>query len=814
MWFMMGFFALIRPRAGLRIVVPICLVLVAFASPLAFGGAGTGTWRAVNFPGVGGAIRSVWADIVDPDVCWAGLDMGVLFKTTDGGRTWKAMGREPHAINPGCAGYEFGRGLKGDPRDPNKVWSISGEIYRTLDGGATWSLVDRDMSHFKNRMVWDIAIDPDEPCRVYVIDDARWTKDCCVRRSCDDGATWRIAVPVPGTPLKTHDIEVVPGAGGKVLLATDRGLYISSDHGATWRRVAGLAYDGRVNYLRVAPWGDVYAMVPGGMFVSSDGGETWVRPEDAATQAVFDAVPKDQGRATMRWNVAPAKDGRLYLMANHHFTVFRSDPSRTKWERIFNPRHGWDALPTPPELAGYTQTKLGRSNNWHHYRADETNNTTVVCPWGPGTMDLVVSPADPSRLWIGSHAGLYRGDDSGRSIHEVGAELAGRLPFDRWAGLGVDTGLTDANYAIRHQDSFHLLVPNDIAFDPFDNREIAFAHYDVGIRVSHDAGVTSESGYDPRVMTARDSTQGYDVAYDPHHEGRLYATVTDVFRSDDRGRHWRRLHVKPAWEAMDRLWRSGKELGKDLAVWQFELDPFDPDGRRMIVAVRADTGRLGRAGEFPDMVCLSQDGGANWQVADGLPSPLRPNSLKYDPVVPGRVWLGTCGGRDAGLYRSDDGGATWRRIAARQIGGIGRDAISVVRGMICVCAEPAGAAPAFWGDRTIWMSNDEGTTWKPILTDFVTSVAVDPNVPGRVWVARPQGFNPNPDRPFGLYLTDDEGCSWRHVGPAFPACRSRLRIRFDSVCPKRMIALTPFGTWLYRTDGETLTKNSKKENLK
>src|SRR5437763_5817205 len=76
----------------------------------------------------------------------------------------------------------------------------------------------------------------------------------------------------------------------------------------------------------------------------------------------------------------------------------------------------------------------------------------------------------------------------------------------------------------------------------------------------------------------------------------------------------------------------------------------------------------------------------------------RPTCLAASPLVPGRAW---CGTHHAGVFRSDDGGASWRPV-----GLVGRLIMSVTPSpgdpnVVWVGTEPS----------EVWRSGNAGTTW-------------------------------------------------------------------------------------------------------
>jgi photosystem II stability/assembly factor-like uncharacterized protein len=137
----------------------------------------------------------------------------------------------------------------------------------------------------------------------------------------------------------------------------------------------------------------------------------------------------------------------------------------------------------------------------------------------------------------------------------------------------------------------------------------------------------------------------------------------------------------------------------------------------------------------------------------------RPTCLAADPLVQGRVWCGTHRG---GVFRSDDGGASWRiagtGLAGRLITAV--TASPVERDVVWVGTEPS----------EVWRSGDGGATWEQTSrletlasspewsfpprpdTHHVRWVACHPREPNRLWVAIEAG---------ALVSTIDGGRTWR-----------------------------------------------------
>ncbi len=261
------------------------------------GSATGGVWKSTNeattfepvFKGMPTAsIGDIAIDPNNPDVVWVGTgeanifrssDAGCgVFKTTDGGKTWKLMGLENT--------YTIGR-IRVNPKNSNVVyvaatgheWTPNPDrgLYKTTDGGKTWAKV---LYADENTGVYDLVLDPKNPDIVYCTTWERmrlkWndprTYDTTVNngiwKSVNGGKTWKkINTGLP-EPNKRGRIGIdIAGSNPKVLYAyvdnyeiaqaakpgevdsygrqkkdiiKGATIYRTSDAGSTWTQVSGL----------------------------------------------------------------------------------------------------------------------------------------------------------------------------------------------------------------------------------------------------------------------------------------------------------------------------------------------------------------------------------------------------------------------------------------------------------------------------------------------------------------------------------------------------------------------------------------------
>jgi len=174
-----------------------------------------------------------------------------VYKSDDGGRSWRNVGLK--------TSEHIGK-IVIDPRDSNVVfvaaqgplWSAGGErgLYKTTDGGKTWKAV---ISVSENTGVTDVVIDPANPDTMYA---AAWQRrrhfytlvnggpESAMYKSTDGGNTWaKVRGGLPPGDLGRIGLDVSP-VNTNVVYATVEasgnlsGIFRSNDRGATWERMS------------------------------------------------------------------------------------------------------------------------------------------------------------------------------------------------------------------------------------------------------------------------------------------------------------------------------------------------------------------------------------------------------------------------------------------------------------------------------------------------------------------------------------------------------------------------------------------------
>jgi len=241
--------------------------------------------------------------LTDPDTVYAGVEDAALFKTTDGGRTWKELaGLRGHESGPRWQPGAGGMCLHTivlDPTNPDRIYTAisAAGAFRSDDGGISWKPINQGL-HSKyipdpnaevGHCVHRIAIHPTRPDVLFM------QKHWDVMRSNDGGDSWfKVSGNLPsdfGFPIAVHahepeTIYVVPILSDALHYPPEGKLrvYRSRTGGNEWEALTrGLPQENcYVDILRDAmavdtmnPCGIYFGTTGGQVYASADEGDSW-----------------------------------------------------------------------------------------------------------------------------------------------------------------------------------------------------------------------------------------------------------------------------------------------------------------------------------------------------------------------------------------------------------------------------------------------------------------------------------------------------------------------------------------------------------
>lgn len=673
---------------------------------------------------------------------YVGLASGGLWKTTNGGTTWRSI------FDDG------GTGTIGDvavaPYDHDELWVGTGErnslrsnawgdgVYKSTDGGSSWTHVGLR----ETREIGRIAIHPSEGGTVYVAALGHlWgpNSERGVYKTTDGGESWERVLFVDDT-TGFVDLKMDPsnpdvlyaaawhrlrwGGGHMEGAGAGSGIFKTSDGGATWTELTDPALDnglpteklGRIG-LAVYP-GDpsiVYAVIQvahgakdpgvspfGGLFRSEDAGQSWTRVNDLS------AIP------------------------DYYYNEVWLDPNddRQLWLASTLLGHSEDGGATIEQL------RLNRVHVDHH------------AMW--------VDPDDSEHILLGNDGGLYISYDGGDTwAHQI-------IPASQFYDVDLDTTKVPYHVCGGTQD-------NGTWCGPTRTREEA------GITDYDWYHVFGGDGYDSAVSV--DSPQ---IRYGESQFGNISRYHVETWEYED---------VQP--HAEDAGAESGYAFRWD---WDtpFILSQHDPTvvylgGNHLFKLV--DRGRdweiLG-----PDMTRANR---LHPEPDSGYTSYHSLHSVAESPIDPNVIWTGS---NDGLIWVTGDGGTTWRNVTER---------IPEQPPQRCWVAEiepshfDARTAYVVYDCHRrddyrpyVFKSTDAGDSW--------TSITGDLPEDGGSYVIREDDVNPNllfVGTELGLWISNKGGAEWVRMKNNLPT----VAIRDMELVPRRKeLVVATYGRSIYVLD--------------
>jgi len=346
----------------------------------------------------GGRIRTMLLHSQHTDTLLVGGVAGGIWKTTDGGETWRSVDDFLVNMSIGC--------LTEDPDVPNRVFMGTGEGYMNSDAmkglgvfvsedfGDTWTLLSSTQNsdfHFVNRIVRI----PDSQILLAATRTGIWRSD-------NLGISWEEVSDYTGRGWGMVDLKVNPTNPAQVVAACYQysGGYMlrSIDYGQTFSklgRTSGLPITdvGRME-LAYGAGGSLYVLIAKmvsaplgngddtrGLWLSTDGGLSF---EKADSQ---EPIIEQQGWYAIALSVDPQDDSHVLVGA---LDVWESNTSGESFDKISK----WD--PDPGQTSLYV-------------------HADIHC--------IVFHPSNSRIFWVGNDGGIYKTTDGGTTFQSLNHSL-------------------------------------------------------------------------------------------------------------------------------------------------------------------------------------------------------------------------------------------------------------------------------------------------------------------------------------------------------------------------------------------------------
>lgn len=672
----------------------------AFAQRITPADYGAMKWRLIG-PFRGGRALAVSGVTDNPNVYYFGSVDGGVWKTTDGGRVWRPLWTHEDVASIGA--------LAVSPSDPKVIYAGTGEadmrsdisfgdgVYKSTDGGKTW----KNIGLRATRHIGKILIAPRDPNIILV------------------AALGRAYGPNP-----------------------ERGVYRSTDGGATWQKVLykdentgaiDLCFNPRnpqVVYAamwnaRRPPW-STYPPDEGpgsGLYKSIDGGATW-------TELRGHGLPTVQmGRIGVA--VSYTQGGNVVyalIQAGKQSGLYRSDDGGGSWLRVSSdPRiteRDWyfghvTVDPHDPNVVYVPDVAL--------YRSEDGGKTFVPLKGAPGGDDyhtLWIDPANSSRMILGSDQGTVISVDGGETwttwynqptaqFYHVAVDH--QFPFRVYGGQ-QDSGSASvpsrSDYGqISYRDWYSVAAGESgyVAPDPLDP-DVVYGGDNYGTlwRFDNRTGQAQDISPCPLPRSVANSiatqkcrfTWTSPLVFSPKNPHALFFGSQFVLETTDGGQSWRKI-------------------SPDLTVVPGAHPKEPPRGVVYTIAPSPVSEGEIWAGSDNGLLWLTTDGGQHWQNVSppGLPSWSKISLIEASHFNAGIAYAAVDRHRvndfKPYIYRTTDYGKTWTLITD----GIGEPAyVHAVR------EDPVRQGLLYAGTETgVYVSFDNGGHWESLQLNLPTA---------------------------------------------------------------------------------------------
>lgn len=627
-----------------------------------------------------------------PNVFYIGVNNGGVWKTNDYGRTWKPIFDDQPTGSIGDVAVA--------PSNPDVLYVASGEglqrpdlsvgngMYKSTDAGKTWTHLGLDAV----QQIGGLAIDPKNENRVFVA-----------------------ALGHPYGPNK------------------ERGVYSTTDGGATWKKVLYIDENTGAIQVTIDPnnsniiYADMWAGRQGpwengawngkesGLFKSTDGGATWKK--------LTAGLPTtEQGLGRIGFCIAPSNSNRLYATvdAGKYGGIYRSDDAGETWANINADERLWG------RGSDFAEVKVDPKNadivysanvvTWKSIDAGKTWSAFRGAPGGDDYHRIWINPDNSNIMLIAGDQGAIITVNGGETFsswynqptaqfYHVSTDNA--FPYNVYSGqqesgsVGIASRGNDGAISFRDWHPVGAEEYGYVAADPLDNNIIyggKISKYDK--RTGQTQSIAPEAVRSGKYRFLRTAP----VLFNPIDKRTLYYAGNVLFKTMDGGNSWQVISPD--------LSREKWDVPESVGIYT-KADMKTMPRRGVIYTVAPSYVDINTiwCGTDDGLIHVTHDGGKTWQNVtppqitswskvslmdashtDKNTAYAAVNRIRLDDMHPH-------------IYKTTDGGKTWVEI----VNGLPMDPINVVK------EDPKRKGLLFAGsERAVYVSFDDGANWQSL----------------------------------------------------------------------------------------------------
>lgn len=660
----------------------------------------------------GGRVSAVVGVSGDPNTYYVGAAAGGVFKTTDGGITWKAVFQKEPVASIGDIALA--------PSNPNVVWVGTGEanprndvmdgagVYVSSDAGRSWRFAGlRDSGQISR-----VIVSPQNPNVAFVAALGKvWGPNAQrgVFRTDDGGKTWKKVLYVDDS-TGAADLVMQPG-NPEVLYA------------AMW-------------HFRRYPWNFINGGASSGIYRSTDGGDTWKKLTEGLPTGPI-------GRIGLA--VAPSNPNHVYALIDaNKGMLWQSTDAGDHWTAVSD-NHAYDVRPfyfSHLVVSPVDENKV-YFLSFSLWESDDGGKTAHIADHGVHVDHhaIWIDPKNPNRIIQGNDGGAFLSVDGAKSwrfldglpieqFYQVAKDsdqpfhLCGGLQDNNaWCGPSSDLGrhgVTNAEWSsvVGGDGEYAVPAPSDPDIIYADAQEAYIERLDKRTHLSLFARpfLPNAEQQPPSALKYRFNWTS-PIAVDRHDPNQVYVGGNVLFQSSDGGRTWHPISGDLTRNDKSKQQAAGEPIGHDLSsaenydtILSISIARTDPK----VIWVGTDDG----------YVQVTRDGGKTWTNVtphiSGAPEWARVYQIGVSPFDAGTAYLSfdahMLGDRKPYVYKTSDYGQSWQNIS----NGLPDSPVFVVR------EDPNLKGFLVLGnDRGLYYSRDAGGHWQQLKANFPTAPVFD-----------------------------------------------------------------------------------------
>jgi len=699
------------------------LVLSADTSPFS-----PSLWSGLRYrmigPLRGGRVTTVTGVPSQPDTFYMGSTGGGVWKTTDAGHTWAN-------ISDGFFQVASMGAVEVSQSDPNIVFAGTGSskirsnvsighgLYKSIDAGKTWTFSGlRDVGQIST-----IRIHPTNPQIAYVAalgNPFIPNVDRGIYRTTDGGATWKKVLYL-NDAIGAADVELQPGAPDTIFACM-------------W-------------FGQRKPWTILSGAREGGIYKSTDGGETWKKLTEGLPHDLF-------GRSNVA--ISNSKPNRIYALieALPGSGLYRSEDSGATWALINSAGNlttrpfYYDTLDVDPNNSDVVYVG---NEGWYKSTDGGKSFRTAQVPHGDNH-DIWINPKNSDYMIQSNDGGANISLDGGRTwsvqtnqptaeIYQVAVD--NQYPYRVYGAQQDNTTVIAPSLPLGDGEQFRIgpgcetgpIIPDisnpEIVYGSckgqFSRRNMTTTNeqrYWIGAESLYGNGGESITYRFQRVSPMEVSP------HDPHV---VYYGSQFVHRTRDGGKTWTRLSPDLTLHPPGTQEASGGPITRDAT---------GEEVYSTLYSIRESPVQKGLiwTGSNDGLVFVSRDDGESWSnvTPPGLAKGGRVQNIEPSPHRPGTAYVALyrylLGDFEPYIYRTDDFGKTWTRLTD------GKNGIAMDEPTRVVREDPDRAGLLYAGTEFgIYVSFDNGAHWQNFQLNLPVTPVTDIKVAHKDLVLSTQG---------------------------------------------------------------------------